>query len=469
MNFLKFYSETYTPGEIEFAPDQIGTPLEDIRFSDGPQDRPDTCAIRTQQYILSMFGIEKSEADLVQEATLYKEYNPSTFEGTSMEDAGNLLERNGLEIHRYMDATMAHLISELGQGHKILVAVDVDELIADTPQVYLAEKIEDAFLRDCNHAVLVTDINPHTMDVTIIDPLDGQLHIVSAKQFQDAWADSRCFMVSTAQSPDEYLQTTGNGQAAFLPSDIDKGEIIMAKPTTNLIEMYTGMPLDASEPSFGSTDAARNEYEPSFGSTDAVRNEYEPSFGSTDAARNEYEPSFGSTDAARNEYEPSFGSTDAAKNEYTPSFGRTIYDPSGLNNPDLSPNHPDNRLTPAEYRFTHPNGPSFGSSDGTTFMELEDAPSYQFSISDIDLVGDNVVMGLDLDHDGVSDLFTMTMDTDGDSIPDALLFDMNADGTPDAFTLDLDVDGTPDAIAVDTDGDGLLDTVLVLGDDPSLI
>ena len=34
------------------APDTIGTPIEDALYAPGPQERIDSCAIRSQQHIL---------------------------------------------------------------------------------------------------------------------------------------------------------------------------------------------------------------------------------------------------------------------------------------------------------------------------------------------------------------------------------------------------------------------------------
>ena len=187
------------------APDTIGTPIEDALYAPGPQERIDSCAIRSQQHILSMYGINVSEDALVQDAIRHSEYSVHDNKGTYVDDVGNLLERNGIDVNRYENATIAHLISELGQGHKIIVGIDAYEAIADTLPARIAEMQKDAILEQANHAVVVVDVDPHTFDVSIVDPADGRLHVIPIGRFTDAWQDSNCYMMATKESPEEYL------------------------------------------------------------------------------------------------------------------------------------------------------------------------------------------------------------------------------------------------------------------------
>ena len=119
-NYHNVSSDVYS--DIISAPDEIGTPVEDAMSAPGPQERADSCAIRAQQHVLSMYGINVSETDLVNDAIEHGEYGGS-HDGTALDDVGNLLERNGLEIHKYEGATLAHLIAELAQGHGGVKAV----------------------------------------------------------------------------------------------------------------------------------------------------------------------------------------------------------------------------------------------------------------------------------------------------------------------------------------------------------
>lgn len=197
-------------GGIVRAPETIGSPIKDAIYTPGPQERVDTCAIRSQQHILAMYGIDIPEADLVQDAIKHEEYSMSDTNGTSIDDVGNLLERHGVDVNRYDNATIAHLISELGQGHKIIVGIDAYEVIADSLPERMVEMQKDAVMERANHAVLVVDVDPRTLDVAIIDPADGRLHSVPVGRFIDAWQDSECFMMATKESPEEFIAENGS-------------------------------------------------------------------------------------------------------------------------------------------------------------------------------------------------------------------------------------------------------------------
>ena len=201
-NYHNVSSDVYS--DIISAPDEIGTPVEDAMSAPGPQERADSCAIRAQQHVLSMYGINVSETDLVNDAIEHGEYGGS-HDGTALDDVGNLLERNGLEIHKYEGATLAHLIAELAQGHKIIVGIDADEVIASSMHERMVEKAKDIVLERPNHAVVVSNVDPDTLDVDIVDPADGKLHRIPARVYMDSWRDSGCFMVATNTSPSEFL------------------------------------------------------------------------------------------------------------------------------------------------------------------------------------------------------------------------------------------------------------------------
>ena len=217
---IENFDKNMINGSIEQAPSEIGTPSEDMIFAPGPQERWDTCAIRTQQHILSMFGIDIPEHDLMMDAIKHGEYEETSGGGTSIEDAGNLLERNGINVNRYKNATIAHLISELGQGHKILVGVDAFEATADSLRERIVQIQQDRIAEIPNHALLVTAVDPVTMDVNVVDPQDGALHQIPYNRFMDAWKDSHCFMVSTEQSPSEYIASHSSVSQAKKERDI---------------------------------------------------------------------------------------------------------------------------------------------------------------------------------------------------------------------------------------------------------
>lgn len=164
----------------------------------------DTCAIRSQQIIMRDYGIDISEHDLRDIAMENGWYMPG--EGTQLQDVGNLLEIAGVECHQSMNNTVYDLVSELSQGHRVIVGVDSGELWEKTAFGRIGEKIEDFLgLRGADHALIVAGVdvnpnNPKDIKVILTDPGSGDLRIeYKMEDFIDAWKDSNCFMVSTEQ------------------------------------------------------------------------------------------------------------------------------------------------------------------------------------------------------------------------------------------------------------------------------
>ena len=164
------------------------------------QGYSDTCAIKSQQLILNDFGVPCTEDDLVQYSYEHGWYQGN---GTTMADVGNLLETAGIPVTRQADANVFNLVSELAQGHKIIVGVDSNELWENDS---LFEKIKnwlsDFFMGDTpDHALIVAGIDtsdPNNIKVLVTDPGSGDYcKAYPIEQFMDAWSDSSCYMVST--------------------------------------------------------------------------------------------------------------------------------------------------------------------------------------------------------------------------------------------------------------------------------
>lgn len=172
------------------------------------QTRADTCAICSQKYILSSFGIDLLESDLIKNAALNGEYALFDEQGTNKKYVGNILERNGIGVHK-CEGSMEDLISELAQGHKVIVGIDSNEIFfANNDVTRAVEQYKDFFVEKANHAVVV--VNANTDYVDILDPADGKFKRVDAETFLDAWHDSKCFLLATDQSPAEYFQAQSN-------------------------------------------------------------------------------------------------------------------------------------------------------------------------------------------------------------------------------------------------------------------
>lgn len=176
----------------------IGTPNDfdmDIDANPYLQSYPDTCAIKSQQLILNDFGIPCSEDDLVRYSAEHGWYNGN---GTSMEDVGKLLEDAGIQCTRQCDANVFNLVSELSQGHKVIVGVDSGELWGNR----FTEWLKDFFLGVTpDHVLLVTGIDtndPNNVKVIVTDPGTGEVgKSYPLVQFMDAWSDASCYMCST--------------------------------------------------------------------------------------------------------------------------------------------------------------------------------------------------------------------------------------------------------------------------------
>jgi hypothetical protein len=165
------------------------------------QHYPDTCAIRSQEIVLRDFGIVISEDQLRQEASEHGWYLPSGegHSGGSPAGAlGNLLELHGVKVNRYVNANIFNLQNELAQGHRVIIGVDSGELWDRG----LGERLLDKLgFETPDHALVVSSIDtsePEHVKVILTEPGTGQVAAVyTQEQFQDAWQDSNCQMVST--------------------------------------------------------------------------------------------------------------------------------------------------------------------------------------------------------------------------------------------------------------------------------
>ena len=188
------------------APKVFGVTPQDVSLWPGQQQGMDTCAIRCQEFILRQFtGVVTSEAALVNESFAHGWYLPG--QGTPPQFVGNLLEAHGIAVNRYANATVFNLVSELAQGHKVMVGVDSGELWRDNP---LREWLEDYYRLDkADHLVVVTGVDtsdPSHIRVIVNDPGTGQVAAsYPLEQFADAWADSHFYLVATHDPAPQWL------------------------------------------------------------------------------------------------------------------------------------------------------------------------------------------------------------------------------------------------------------------------
>lgn len=161
------------------------------------QTYADTCAIKSQQIILNEFGIPATEDQLVQ-YSYEKGWYHGDGSGTTMQDVGNLLEDANIPCTRQANANVFNLVSELSQGHKVIVGVDSGELWGNKFSAWY----NDFFNGDTpDHALIVSGIDtsdPNNVQVIVTDPGNGDYDkAYPLDQFMDAWSDASCYMVST--------------------------------------------------------------------------------------------------------------------------------------------------------------------------------------------------------------------------------------------------------------------------------
>ena len=197
-NDIRLSSEIEIPAELAM----------EIDINPYMQQYADTCAIKSQQLILNDFGIPCSEDDLVRYSIERGWYNGH---GTNMEDVGNLLEDAGIECTRQCDANVFNLVSELSQGHKVIVGVDSGELWGNR----FLEWLKDFFFGETpDHALLVTGIDtrdPNNVKVIVTDPGTGETgKAYPLEQFMDAWSDASCYMCSTNDAVPSTVQGMEN-------------------------------------------------------------------------------------------------------------------------------------------------------------------------------------------------------------------------------------------------------------------
>lgn len=187
----------------------IGTPDQDAGFWH-QQDTNFTCAVVSQEMILNQFGIDVSESQLVYDAT---SNGWLTDGGTSVADMGNLLQYYGVDTHTNFNGDISDIMTELSQGHKVIVAVDSGEMWGQDG--IFSDFLEMGGVAD--HALVISGVDVSDPDhpmVFVNDPGDptGGGKAYPMEEFMDAWSDSGCHYVATNEAPpDLHLSPFGAG------------------------------------------------------------------------------------------------------------------------------------------------------------------------------------------------------------------------------------------------------------------
>ncbi|MCK9301943.1 MAG: carboxypeptidase-like regulatory domain-containing protein [Bacteroidales bacterium] len=162
------------------------------------EDDKKSCAIQAQQIILQDYGINISLPELTKIARENGWFVDNI--GSPMDYVGELLNYFDISAVQMRNANIYHLMNELGQGHKIIVGVDTNDL-EQSEQWRQFDNVMSG--KEANHVLVVAGIdttNPDDVKVTLTDPTNSKVHCTyPAKQFMDAWEESGYFMVATTK------------------------------------------------------------------------------------------------------------------------------------------------------------------------------------------------------------------------------------------------------------------------------
>lgn len=187
-------------------------------------DRP-SCAVQSQLLLLRDFGQMYTPEALIDFARQQGWYSPEG--GTPMGCVGNILQACGIPVTRREGCNIYDIVAELRAGHRVIVGVDANELWVNDEQNLLKKfwqetqnRVKDAAdsaagIPGANHALVVAGVQvdpaaPGNVSVIVTDPGNGNFcRTYDLRTFQDAFNDSRCFMVSTdVPAPYQYNPVT---------------------------------------------------------------------------------------------------------------------------------------------------------------------------------------------------------------------------------------------------------------------
>ena len=153
------------------------------------QELSSSCAIKCQQLILRDYGINVSEKDLRDIASLYGWYTEE--EGVFMRNNGKLLGCFGIDYHHSQGNTIWMLKEELSKRHCVMVNLNHVKLSG--------EIVAGSYSDEACHAVIVSQVViGRKGTVSVINPASGQVNQkCKMRSFLSAWEDSKNYMLAT--------------------------------------------------------------------------------------------------------------------------------------------------------------------------------------------------------------------------------------------------------------------------------
>lgn len=191
-----FYEETWDISEF----DGIGSPFVDADCWQ-KQEGANSCAVVAQMGIYeSITGVELSEDFVCEFAEANGLFDPNA--GTFPSDLGKILNHFGVTTESQYDATLNDIAEALERGDKVIVGLDAQEIwqpIRDSD----GNPIEQS---DAGHAVWVTGIDQlpdGSVKIILNDSgtYEGQMKVVDAVDFMNAWNDFANQLVVAHNSP----------------------------------------------------------------------------------------------------------------------------------------------------------------------------------------------------------------------------------------------------------------------------
>ena len=179
------------------------------------------CSLECEKFVLRMLNIDFDEEQLLANAIQngWQKRN-----GTALYNVGRHLEEQGLVVMRRYESSVDDIIEALNLGQNVIVAVDGGELLGD--RTY--EIAEDIFLGKIpDHTVVVLSVDADAKSVTIYDPNSpNPKDIYPLAQFEDAWNDSKNYMVTIAT----------NDMKTYIPRPIDLSDVELTDELNELRE-----------------------------------------------------------------------------------------------------------------------------------------------------------------------------------------------------------------------------------------
>jgi hypothetical protein len=194
----------------------IGDPAHDMQVWH-VQTHQDTCAIVSQQFILdSVLGHDISENTLMHEAMAHGWYTPG--QGSPVNAVGDLLALHGIQVQQHEGASMSDLVSQLRQGHHVIVGVNAEDIWYHGTANDPLTQYPGMPGQQADHAVEVIGVDnsdPQHPMVILNDSgtPDGRGEEVPLGVFAAAWSASGDFMMNTTGVMGHPARTVEGGMA----------------------------------------------------------------------------------------------------------------------------------------------------------------------------------------------------------------------------------------------------------------